>query len=178
MVRSVARLGIVAALTVCVAGIPLFAQNVGYLKVKINPGKAGVFVDGKYMGPCSNFGVTRKYQVAAGEHEIKVSDPRYEEFTAKLRFEAGKTVKVSETLKPLAPAKPPFGMLKVKSADKYAAVYVNNRFHGHAGEFNNGVQGLKLNPGTYDVRVEPAGGQPVSEKVTIVEGKTAVVEAK
>ena len=177
MARSLVTLGVVALL-VCAAVTPSSAQGTGYLKAKVGPGRAGVFVDGKYVGPAANFGMSRKYQVAAGEHEIKVADPRYEEWTTKVRVESGKTATISQSLKPLPLAQPPFGTLRVKCDDKYAAVYVNGRFFGHAGEFNNPTQGLLLNPGSYEVRVEPtAGGKPSSEKVTIAADKTAIVRA-
>jgi hypothetical protein len=166
------------AVLVGVAAMPLSAQGTGYLKAKVGTGRAGIFVDGKYVGPAGNFGMTRKYQVAAGDHEIRVSDPRYEELTTKVRVESGKTATITQELKALPLAKPPFGTLRVKCDDKFAAVYVNNRFYGHAGEFNNPTQGLLLNPGSYDVRVEPtAGGKPTSEKVTIAADKTAIVRA-
>jgi hypothetical protein len=54
------------ALALVVTAIPLLGQqNSGYLKTKVDPGRAGVFVDGKYVGPAGNFGVGRKYTVAA-----------------------------------------------------------------------------------------------------------------
>ena len=44
---------------------------------------------------------------------------------------------------------------------------------GHADEFSNFAQGIQLNPGEYDVRVEPTSGQPVSQKVKIEASKTS-----
>jgi len=157
----------------------LFAQqkDTAYLKTKVNPGRAGVFVDGKYVGPAANFKVARKYAVSPGQHEIKLVDPRYEEVTTSVTLAAGKTTVVSQTLKPLPPAKPPFGRIRTESADKYAAVYVNDRFYGHAGEFNNPVQGILLPPGEYTVRIEPlAGGNPVKQTVKVEADKTVVVK--
>ena len=62
----IASLVHVAALLIAVAGIPVLAQqNSGYLKTKVDPGRAGVFIDGKYVGPAGNFGIGRKYTVAA-----------------------------------------------------------------------------------------------------------------
>jgi len=154
-----------------------FGQSTGYLKAKVNPGRAGVFVDGKYLGPAANFKIARKYQVAAGEHEVKLVDPRYEEYVTKVSVPAGKTVVISQALKALPPAKPPFGVLRTKSPDKFAAVYVNGRFFGHADEFNNFAQGILLNPGEYTVRIEPvSGGNVVEKKVTIRANETTVVE--
>src|ERR1017187_427420 len=64
-----------AALLIAVTSISVVAQqSTGYLKTKVDPGRAGVFIDGKYVGPAGNFGVGRKYAVAAGEHEVRLSE--------------------------------------------------------------------------------------------------------
>jgi hypothetical protein len=82
--------GILALLSTAGA---LSAQQ-AYLKTSVDPGRAGVFVDGKYIGPAGNFGVSRKYALPAGKHEIKLVDPRYEEFTTSVDLTAGKTTKL------------------------------------------------------------------------------------
>jgi hypothetical protein len=169
------RIAGILGLAIAAAVVPLAAQQ-GYVKTSVNPGRAGVFIDGKYVGPAANFRIDRKYAVAPGEHEIKLVDPRYEELVTKVRVQPGETVKVRETLKPIEPAKPPFGRLRVRHADKFAAVYINGRYFGHADEFSNFAQGILLNPGEYDVKVEPvAGGQPASQKVTIVADQVVIV---
>lgn len=169
-----------AALLLAVAGIPLVAQQgTGYLKTKINPGRAGVFIDGKYVGPAGNFGVGRKYAVAAGEHEIKLLEPRYEDVVTKVTIQPGKTTKLSQAMKALPTPKPPFGRLRTISNDKFAAVYVNGRYMGHADEFSNSHQGLLLNPGPYAVKIVPvAGGEGREENVKIEADKVAIVRAQ
>ncbi len=169
-----------AALLIAVTGIPIVAQqNTGYLKVSVDPGRAGVFVDGKYLGPAANFRVARKYTVAAGEHEVKLLEPRYEDIVTKVTIQAGKTTKVAETMKALPLAKPPFGRLRTITTDKFSAVYVNGRFMGHAGEFNNSVQGLLLSPGSYMVKVVPVGGgDGREEQVQIEADKVTMFKAQ
>jgi hypothetical protein len=166
-----------AVLALAVAVAPVLAQSSpGFLKTKVEPGRAGVFVDGKYVGPAANFGVGRKYALQPGEHEVRLSEPRYEEVNTRVNIQAGKTLKLSESMKPLPLAKPPFGMLRTVGADKFSAVYVNGRFMGHAGEFNNPFQGLKLNPGDYKVRIVPVGGgEGREEQVKIDTDKVSVV---
>jgi hypothetical protein len=94
----------------------------------------------------------------------------------KVTIQAGKTTKLSESLKPLAPAKPPFGILRTICPEKYSAVYVSDKFMGHAGEFNNSTQGLKLNPGEYTVKIVPvSGGAGHEEKIRIEADKTTVI---
>jgi PEGA domain len=85
--RNVALL--IAAIAMPVVG----QQSTGYLKTKVNPGRAGVFIDGKYVGPAGNFGVGRKYTVAVGDHEVRLSEPRCEDVVAKVTIQPGRTAK-------------------------------------------------------------------------------------
>ena len=78
-----------------------FAQQTGTLKVKTTTGRAGVFVDDKYLGPAANFGMTRSYAVAAGDHAVTLREPRYETATAHVTIVRGKTVTVRQDLKAL-----------------------------------------------------------------------------
>jgi len=157
-----------------------FGQGVGYLQAKIDPGRAGVFVDGKYLGPATNFGVARKYALSPGEHQLKLVDPRYEEFSTAVQIREGKVTDVWEELKPLPEPQPPFGTLRVICPDKFAAVYLNGRFYGHADEFSNAYQGMLLNPGEYEVRVVPTEGGTLLAwvKARITEGTTTTVWTK
>lgn len=151
----------------------------GFLKTKVEPGRAGVFVDGKYVGPAANFGMGRKYSLPEGRHEIRLTEPRYEEVTRTVEIHHGKTTTISERLTPRPLAKPPFGRLRVVGFDKYAAVYVNGRFCGHADEFSNFAQGLLLNPGPYSVRVAPSDGRaPHEERISIETNRIALVRAR
>jgi hypothetical protein len=162
------------------AVLPTFAQQQGFVKFKVDPTRAGVFIDGRYVGPAGNFGMARKYAVAAGEHEVKLVEPRYEDMTTKVTVTAGKTAVVSEKLKPREPAKPPFGVLRTAGiTDKFDPVYLNDKFYGHAGEFNNPVQGLKLPPGEYKLKVTSTNGSTLKEETIKIEAnKTLVVKVQ
>ena len=152
------------------------AADSGRLKTEVNPGRAGVFIDGKYVGPAANFKIARTYEVAPGEHEVKLSEPRYEEIVRKVTITAGKKTVLKETMTALPPAKPPFGKLRTENPDHFAAVYVNDRFMGHVDEFSNFAQALLLNPGTYEVKIVPLNGSPVTKSVTIEADKTVIVK--
>jgi hypothetical protein len=159
------------------ASLVCVAADTGRLKTEIDPGRAGVFIDGKYVGPAANFKIARTYELSAGEHEIKLAEPRYEEIVTKVTITAGEKTVLKEKMKALPPAKPPFGQLRVENADHFAAVYVNGHYMGHADEFSNSAQGLLLNPGTYEVRIVPVNGQnPVTKTITIEANKTALVK--
>jgi hypothetical protein len=156
--------------------LPVLAQQTGTLKAKVNPGRAGVFLDGKYLGPAANFRIARSYSVPAGEHELKLVEPRFQDITKKITVEAGKTTVVREKMTALPAPKPPFGRVRTINDDKFAPVYVNDKFYGHVDEFSNSSQGLLLPPGSYDIGIEPSKGTPVKQKVTVEADKIAIVK--
>lgn len=168
-------LSVVALLATALPGIA--QENTGHIKAKVNPGRAGVFVDGEYVGPAGNYGRSRKYSVSPGQHEIKLVEPRYEEKTVTVTVEAGRTTKIKETLKPIELAKPPFGHLKIEQAGKYDAVFINGAYYGHADEFNGLNQGQNLVPGEYTVKIEKPDGSVQQEKITIVAHKATRIYA-
>jgi hypothetical protein len=155
---------------------PLLAQNgSGSLVVKADPGRAGVFVDGRYYGPAANFRIARTYNLPAGEHEVRLVEPRYQEIVTRVTIERGRKTVLRQKLAPVALAQPPFGRLRTISEDKFAAVYVNGHFCGHADEFSNSSQALLLNPGHYEVKIEPHNSAPVLAQILIEADKTVIV---
>lgn len=165
------------AILLSLAVVCLGAEQMGKLKTDVSPGRAGVFVDGKYVGPAKNFKVAQTYALSPGEHEIRLVDPRYEVVTTKVTITAGKKTVLQQTLKELPVPKPPFGSLRTENADHFAAVYVNGNYMGHVDEFSNPFQVLKLQPGKYEVKIVPVSGQnPVTQTVTIEADKTVVVK--
>jgi hypothetical protein len=169
------------AFTLVWTATPLLAEkkDTGHLKTIVDPRRAGVFVDGQYLGPTADFKVAHKFELSAGEHEVKLIDPRYEEFSTTVKIEAGKTTKLREKLKPVALPQPPFGRLRTVGGtgnNKYAAVFIDGKFMGHVDEFNNFAQGLLLKPGDYTVRIAPTGGGTAhEEKVKIEADKVTTV---
>jgi hypothetical protein len=155
-----------------------FGQQTGTLKVKTTTGRAGVFVDDKYVGPAANFGMSRSYAVPAGDHTVTLREPRYEVATTHVTVVAGKTVTVRQELKALPDPKGPFGRLRTEGAEKFAAVYVNGGYMGHVDEFDNFAQGLLLPPGHYIVKIVPvSGGAGVEQAVDLKADQTTIVRA-
>jgi len=56
-------------------------KNVGNSKVDANPGRTGIFVDDKYLGPTANFRVDWESALAPGQHTLRLAEPRYEDHT-------------------------------------------------------------------------------------------------
>jgi PEGA domain len=153
-------------------------KDVGYLKVDANPGRAGVFVDDKYLGPAANFRVDRKYALSPGQHTVRFSEPRYKDHTTTINIEAGKTTKLTSVMEKLPVPQPPYGMLHVVKGphSKFSAVFINGQFMGHVGEYDNSLQGELIKPGEYEVKiVSPEGKVIHEEKISIKADQTTTV---
>lgn len=181
---TVARLMLCATLA-AFAAASMLAQETGFIKAHGRPGDAGVFINGQYAGPATRFTVPEKYAAPTGDIEITLRDPRYEDYTTKVSVRPKKTTKIKYALKPVEPAKPPFGRLRLGggepesfmsiAAGDTGAVFINDKFYGYVDELNNPGGGLLLNPGTYDLHiVSPIFGD-IRQKVTIEANKVAVV---
>src|SRR5438445_12170397 len=107
------RIVIGFAVLAAVGAVTAAAQGTGYIKARGKPGDAGVFVNGKYVGPATRFTVPEKYAAPAGEVEVTFRDPRYEDYTTKVTVRPDKTTKMKFALKKVEPAKPPFGRLRM-----------------------------------------------------------------
>lgn len=175
---KVARAAYVVFVALVLSAPGVVAQD-GTLVVKSKPKSAGVFVDGKYLGPAGRFMSNKKYSLPAGEHTLMLSEPRYSEHKATFKIEAGKTTVIEQAMSGLPLAQPPFGRIRVLGAADTAAVLVNGRFMGHADEFSNGAQRLLLNPGQYLVELmNPGGGVFHKEKITLKANEEVVVRVK
>jgi hypothetical protein len=177
--RSIGSVGLLSVLTFGTTG--LAQKDVGYLKVDANPGRTGVFVNDKYLGPAANFRVDRKYAVAPGQHTLRLSEPRYKDFTTTITIEAGKTTKIKQTMERLPLPEPPYGMLKIVKGNhsKFSGVFLNQHYMGHVGEYDNSLQAQLLKAGDYELKVVSPEGQTIhEEKISIKDNQTTVVRLK
>ena len=186
-----ARLVLLCAAPVALLLNPLSAKvtDHGFIKARGSPGDAAIFINGKYTGPASRYTVPEKYDAPLGDIEVTLRDPRYEEFSTRVKVDPGKTVHIHYNLKKLEPPKPPFGTLRLHgggtgptegslSGGDIGAVYINDRYCGYVQELNHAGTGILLNPGTYDLHIDSPTFGDVRQKVTIEADKTTMVELK
>lgn len=179
---------VLSATLAAFAVVPALAQETGYIKARGKPGDAGVFINGQYVGPAVRFTVPEKYPSPAGEVEVTFKDPRYEDYTTKVTVRLKKTTKIHYALKPVEPAKPPFGRLRLGGGEPESfmsiatgdtgAIYINDKFFGYVDELNNPGGGLLLNPGTYDLHIASSLFGDIRQKITIEANKVTVIPLK
>jgi hypothetical protein len=167
------------------SGFAFGASEEGYIKARGKPTGAGLFVDGKYIGPAGRFTVPEKYKVAAGEHEVTLKDPRYEDYSTKVTVRPNKTTKFGYKLKKLEPPKGPFGRLRFGgdgaesfisvTAGDTGPVYINDKFWGFVDELNNAGGGILLPAGEYHVRAETVNYGLINQTVKVEANKVTVI---
>jgi hypothetical protein len=172
------------ALLALLLPLALSAQDAGYVKARGKPDNAAVFINGKYVGPASRFTVPEKYETTAGEAEVTLRDPRYEDYTTKVTVTAHKTAKIHYALKKLPVPEPPFGRFRLGGGENESflsvvgdtgAVYINDRYYGYVDELNNSGGGLLLKPGTYDLHVVSPLFGDFKRQITIEANKVTVI---
>lgn len=144
-----------------------------------------MWIDGKYVGPASRFSVPEKYPIEAGDHEVTLRDPRYEDMTEKVSVKPGKTTTLRGKMKPVTLPQPPFGRLRFSRAEPESfmsvtagdtsPVFINEKFYGYLDELDIPGGGLLLPPGTYRLKVDSPIHGRIDQDITLEANKVVVI---
>jgi PEGA domain len=130
------------------------AGDTGVLKIVSMVPEALVFIDGAAVGK-----VPQEKHVSAGEHPVVVRLDGFKQFEQKVRVEAGQTVTVQATLKPV-------GRLRILSTPSASDVIINGIPAGKT------PLDTEVETGETVIRIENAGYQPFEQTLQIEGGKT------
>ena len=164
---------------------PLMAQTtvLGELKFK-GASKiektSGVWIDGEYVGYLGELWGHKRIMLLPGDHQLVVRQAGYEDFSEKLTVEPKELLLVPVKMqKDTSDTWPKVtGQLKVDVEPDRAAVFVDDRYLGHAGELGGSFHSMLLSPGTHKIKVELPGYQSFESDVTIVANQKAVVKTE
>jgi hypothetical protein len=122
---------------------------------------SGVWVDGQYVGYLKELKGSKKILLLPGEHTISVRQNGYQDFTQRLIVQPGETQIVRVSMEKAATgAMPPDAELaevKINVNPSRAAVFLDGRFVGHAGELGGLGRALQVVPGTHRIRIALPG---------------------
>jgi len=164
---------------------PLLAQTtiLGELKfkgaTKVEK-TSGVWIDGQYVGYLSELWGPKRVLLLPGDHELVVRQAGYKDFTERLTVEPKVLLLVPVRMqKDTSDTWPKVtAELKVDVQPDRAAVFVDDRFLGHAGELGGAFHSMLLSPGTHKIKVELPGYQNFETDVNLVAGQKSVVKTK
>lgn len=122
---------------------------------------AGVWVDGKYVGYLSELKGSKKLLLLPGEHEISVRQAGFKSVEHTVSVLPNQTLMLRVSL-----AKDPRALLPTTSAEvklsidpDRAAVFVDDQYAGHAGEFGGAGRAMLLAPGRHHIKISLPGYQ-------------------
>ncbi len=153
---------------------------------------SGVWVDGQYVGYLNELKLSKKVLLLPGDHTISVRQNGYQDFSQTIVVQPGKTdiIRVAMNKAPTGPMPPDaeLATIKINVNPSRAAVFMDNRFVGHVGEFGGLGRALQVVPGTHHIRIalpgyatfqtdiNPLPRQKVEVKTDLVKSETPLAE--
>jgi hypothetical protein len=139
-----------------------------------------VWIDGQYVGYLKELKGNKKIMLLPGEHDIAVRQSGYDDFTKKVVVEPGQTQIVSAVLlkSPRATAPEITATLKLSIEPKRAAVFLDDKFVGHASEFGGKFRSMLISPGKHRVKVELPGYRTYDTEINLLAGQKTEVKTE
>jgi hypothetical protein len=128
---------------------------------------SGVWVDGGYVGYLKELRGSKKVLLLPGDHVITVKQNGYQDFTRHIRVEPGEKQVVNVVMEKAATGPMPAVMatLKISVNPSRAAVFLDDLFVGHVGEFQGAGRGLLVVPGQHRIKIALPGYQDFETEV-------------
>jgi PEGA domain len=141
---------------------------------------AGVWVDGQYVGYLNELKGDKQILLLPGKHEFSVRQAGYKDFTEESVLEPGQVVmmKVRLMKDTTLPMPAQTAELKISVKPGRAAVFIDDRFIGHADEFSGLGHGLLVTPDKHKVRIALPGYQTFETEVTVRPNQKLKIETE
>jgi PEGA domain len=141
---------------------------------------SGVWIDGGYVGYLKELKGSKKVMLLPGNHEVIVRQSGYQDFVQNVVVEPGGTrlVSVSMHLAPRATVPEITATLKLKIKPDRSAVFLDEKYVGHAGEFGGAFKSMKISPGKHRVRVELPGYRTFDTEVNLLADQETEVKTE
>ena len=141
---------------------------------------AGVWVDGQYVGYLDELKGDKQILLLPGKHEFAVRQAGYKDFTQDSVLEPGQVVMMKiRLIKDTTLAMPTqTAELKISVKPGRAAVFIDDRFIGHADEFSGLGHGLLVTPDKHRVRIALPGYQTFETEITVRPNQKLKIETE
>jgi PEGA domain len=141
---------------------------------------SGVWVDGGYVGYVKELKGNKKVLLLPGEHEIVVRQSGYDDFVQKIVVEPGQATAIRVVMRPSPKAQAPdiTATLKLTVKPGRAAVFLDDKFVGHASEFGGALHSMLISPGKHRIKVELPGYRTFETEVNLLAGQKSEVKTE
>lgn len=142
---------------------------------------SGVWIDGQYVGYLGELKGDKKIMLLPGEHRVAVRQAGYKDFARHIVIEPGHRyvlrVAMEKDLRAKYPG-PDAATLKLDINPKRAAVFVDNRYAGHAGDFGGAFHSMELSHGTHQIKIELPGYQTFETEIKLLPGQESEIKTE
>src|SRR5713101_6850033 len=139
---------------------------------------SGVWIDGQYVGFLKELKGDKKVMLLPGEHEISVRQAGLEDFVRKIVVEPGKKQTVRVTMEKsvgwVTPSK--IATLKLTVHPNRAAVFLDDRYVGHVGEYGGKFHSMLIAAGKHRIKIELPGYRTFETEVNLLAGQKSEVK--
>jgi hypothetical protein len=141
---------------------------------------SGVWIDGQYVGYLKELKGDKKVMLLPGEHEITVRQAGLDDFIRKIVVEPGGKLTVHVAMQKSAGWRVPAATatLKLSVQPDRAAVFLDDRYVGHVGEFGGKFHSMQLAAGKHRVKIELPGYRTFDTEVTLLAGQKTEVKTE
>jgi len=141
---------------------------------------SGVWVDGQYIGYLKELKGKKKVLLLPGKHQIAVRQSGYDDFSEEIVVEPAQIQLVEVNMKETPRAVVPdiTATLKLKVQPTRAAVFLDDRFVGHAGEFGGAFRFMLVSPGKHRIKIELPGYRTFETEVNLLAGQKTEVKTE
>ena len=141
---------------------------------------SGVWIDGQYVGYLKELKGDKKVMLLPGEHEINVRQAGFEDFVRRIVIEPGQKHLVRVVMEKSTGWRTPAttATLKLTVQPNRAAVFLDDRYVGHVGEFGGKFRSMLIAPGKHRIKVELPGYRTFETEVNLLAGQKSEVKTE
>ncbi|HEV2388314.1 MAG TPA: PEGA domain-containing protein [Candidatus Acidoferrales bacterium] len=143
---------------------------------------SGVWIDGQYVGYLKELKGSRQILLLPGRHEIAVKQDGFMDFRQSVIVQPGEDLSIEVAMRKnphsLYPTDASSSQVKLDVDPDRAAVFVDDRFVGHAGEFGGLGRGMVLTPGQHQIVIDLPGYRTFATTIDLLPGQKMVLKTQ
>jgi hypothetical protein len=139
---------------------------------------SGVWIDGQYVGYLKELKGDKKVMLMPGEHQITVRQAGFDDFDRRIVVEPGQKQTVRVAMGKSAGWTTPsaIAILKLTVQPNRAAVFLDDKYVGHVGEFGGKFRSMQIASGKHRIKIELPGYRTFETEVNLLAGQKSEVK--
>jgi len=141
---------------------------------------SGVWIDGQYVGYLKELKGDKKVMLLPGEHQITVRQGGLDDFVRTIVVEPGQKQIVHVAMRKAAGWTVPSATatLKLNVHPDRAAVFLDDRYVGHAGDFGGKFHSMLIASGKHRIKIELPGYRTFETELNLLTGQKSEVKTE